>query len=71
MAEPEFGPPCPGCTPALISKRIEQFPEAYSTCRPCRDRGALYHAQVKPAWDRAMNDVVRDARDRKNGAGRG
>lgn len=44
MAEREFGPPCPGCTPAIITARIERFPGVYAACVACLDRGALAHA---------------------------
>jgi hypothetical protein len=43
----DFGPPCPGCTPALISAQIARFPEAYTNCASCLERGALYQAQAK------------------------
>lgn len=54
----DFGPPCPGCTPALISARIARHPEVYTTCSACLERGALYHAQFKGQRADHVGDVT-------------
>lgn len=57
MAEPEFGPPCPGCTPEKISAQIARFPSAMTTCRDCRDHGALAH-DIKQKQQRVREDAT-------------
>jgi hypothetical protein len=47
MSEPAFGPACPGCTPDIITAKIERaasFGLDMTLCRRCRDNGALHHA---------------------------